>query len=168
MTAATLPSALEVRIHDTMAGTIVAISARDSIFAFDETYIQREDRPVLSLGFTDSYGRLRTRSSRPGRIIPFFANLLPEGALRRYIAERAGIDDGSDLALLWLTGSDLPGAVTVRDPEGRAVPPLAVGGPSAPPPADALFRFSLAGVQLKFSALRNARGGLTIPATGSK
>jgi len=166
VTAATLPSALEVRIHDTMAGTIVAISARDSIFAFDETYIQREDRPVLSLGFTDSYGRLRTRGSRPGRILPFFANLLPEGALRRYIAERAGIDDGSDLALLWLTGSDLPGAVTVRDPEGRAVPPLAVGGPSAPPPADALFRFSLAGVQLKFSALRNARGGLTIPVTG--
>lgn len=36
----------------------------------------------------------------------------------------------------------------------------------ANPESDGRLRFSLAGVQLKFSAVRDAAGGLTIPTTG--
>jgi len=43
---------------------------------------------------------------------------------------------------------------------------MAAGGPEIAPPTDRLFRFSLAGVQLKFSAMRKATGGLTIPVSG--
>ncbi len=40
------------------------------------------------------------------------------------------------------------------------------GEPRVTTPGDRLLRFSLAGVQLKFSAVRNAAGGLTIPMSG--
>jgi serine/threonine-protein kinase HipA len=160
------PTVLQVVLRDVLVGSIVALQGRQTVFTFDDAYVENDYRPTLTQGFIDAYGRLRVRPGRVGRIIPFFANLLPEGDLRAYIAEHAGIDRRDDLALLWLTGSDLPGAVTARDPEGRAVPPVAAGGPEIVPPTERLFRFSLAGVQLKFSAMRNATGGLTIPVSG--
>ncbi len=160
------PSVLQVHLRDVLVGSIVALHGRETVFTFDDAYVESDERPTLTRGFIDAYGRLRVRPGRIGRIAPFFANLLPEGDLRACIAQRGGIDWRDDLALLWLTGSDLPGAVTVRDPDGRAVPPVTVGGPEIVPPADRLFRFSLAGVQLKFSAMRNAAGGLTIPVSG--
>lgn len=159
------PAELQVYLGGVLVGTIVALQPRQTVFTFADSYIESDQRPTLTQGFIDAYGRLRVRPGRVGRIIPFFANLLPEHELRGYIAERAGIDRRDDLAMLWLTGTDLPGAVTARDPEGRAVPPIVAGGPEITPPSDRLFRFSLAGVQLKFSAMRNA-GGLTIPVSG--
>jgi serine/threonine-protein kinase HipA len=89
--------------------------------------------------------------------------MLPEGPLRSYIADRAGIAASDDFAMLWVTGTDLPGAVTVVDPAGRPVPPPLLRASSDVPDGKPLFRFSLAGVQLKFSAIERARGGLTIP-----
>ena len=64
-------------------------------------------------------------------------------------------------------GQDLPGAVYVTRGAGdfaRAAPTADddLGTPSDEP----LLRFSLAGVQLKFSAVAAAGGGLTIPARG--
>lgn len=160
------PSTLQVFLRDMLVGTIVALPNRDTAFAFEESYVENNARPTLSLGFLDAYGRLRERPGRVGRVAPFFANLLPEGDLRTYIAEHAQIDSRDDFALLWVTGSDLPGAATVRDLEGRAVPPIAPAAPRVAVPAHRLFRFSLAGVQLKFSAMHNAVGGLTIPVSG--
>jgi serine/threonine-protein kinase HipA len=145
---------------------MVAVASRDSAFSFADAYIEDDERPTLSQGFIDQFGRLRVRRGRLGRVLPFFANLLPEGELRKYIADRAGIDRRDDLALLWLTGGDLPGAVTVHDPHDQPLPPMIAGGPAVALPADKLFRFSLAGVQLKFSAMRNKAGGLTIPVSG--
>lgn len=160
------PAVLQVFLDDVLVGNIVALRGQETVFTFDDSYIENDHRPTLSRGFIDAYGRLRVRPGRLGRIVPFFANLLSEGELRAYIAAHAGVERREDLALLWVTGSDLPGAALVRDPDGRSVPPAGVGGPEIAPPADRLFRFSLAGVQLKFSAMHNATGGLTIPASG--
>lgn len=157
---------LEIFLGDVFVGTIVELHGRNSVFTFDESYIANDDRPILSRGFIDAYDRLRVRGGALGKVLPFFANLLPEGQLREYIAEHAGIDVRDELALLWVTGRDLPGAVIVRAADGREVPPLAPGGPRLIPAGDRLLRFSLAGVQLKFSAVRNAAGGLTIPISG--
>ncbi len=159
------PAVLQVYLRDILVGSIVALQGRQTVFTFDDSYAENHQRPTLTQGFIDAYGRLRVRPGRVGRIIPFFTNLLPEGDLRVYISERAGIDRRDEFALLWLTGSDLPGAVTARDPQGRPLPPVTAGGPEITP-IDRLFRFSLAGVQLKFSAMRNATGGLTIPVSG--
>lgn len=161
-------SILAVALHGRRVGTISLLPGDQTLFAFDQSYIDDAGRPTLSLSFRDSLGELIT-DVRPTRrrVPPFFSNLLPEGALRDYLAKRAGVNPQREFFLLWLLGRDLPGALRVTPADGEAWPPEA-GGEVAlrEPSADALLRFSLAGVQLKFSAVMEATGGLTIPAEG--
>jgi serine/threonine-protein kinase HipA len=102
--------------------------------------------------------------------MPFFSNLLPEGHMRDYLAERAGVSPVREFFLLWVLGQDLPSAITIKPADGDAWPPAAAGGSDDRRQHDDhrenALRFSLAGVQLKFSAVKEASGGLTIPAKG--
>ncbi len=158
------PTSLEIRLHDRMVGHLIRLPDRRYLIAFDEAYAEDPARPVLSLGFLAIDGRLHKQApTRSDVLQPFLTNMLPEGRLRSYIADRAGISASDDFAMLWVTGTDLPGAATVVDPAGRPVPPPALRASSPGPDGEPLFRFSLAGVQLKFSAIEAARGGLTIP-----
>lgn len=160
---------LEVRLYGTPIGTLTRVGGDRTIFAFNDAYIDDDDRPVLGLAFKDALGQLIT-DVKPTRVRvpPFFSNLLPEGPLRDYLAERAGVHPSREFFLLWVLGSDLPGAVTVVPADGEPWPLAAQveGDASGRDRRDNALRFSLAGVQLKFSAIHNARGGLTIPAKG--
>jgi serine/threonine-protein kinase HipA len=74
------------------------------------------------------------------------------------------------MELLAQVGQDLPGAVQVveedREPDSIADPPLVAAEVAEQPPAsEILWRFSLAGVSLKFSMLRIG-DRLTLPAYG--
>ncbi len=161
-------SVLEVLLYDEPIGTITRIAGDRSIFAFNESYIANENRPTLGLRFRDEAGELLTEF-RPyqTRLMPFFSNLLPEERLRTYLADRAGVNPGREFFLLWVLGSDLPGAVTVRSAGDEAWPPEDAGEHiSDERERKKALRFSLAGVQLKFSAIAEASGGLTIPASG--
>ena len=84
--------------------------------------------------------------------MPFFANLLPEGHMRTYLAERAGVNPVRDFFLLWVLGSDLPGAISIRPADGDAWPPDAHEDIDADDEDrhEGALRFSLAGVQLNF------------------
>ena len=62
---------------------------------------------------------------------PFFSNLLPEGHLRDYLAERAGVNPKREFFLLWVLGRDLPGALTIEAADGEAWPPGADGDAAA-------------------------------------
>ena len=139
-----------------------------TLFALVEDYVADEQRSVLGLSFKDRLGELIT-AFRPTqtRLLPFFSNLLPEGHMRSYLAERAGVNEKREFFLLWALGSDLPGAVTVMPANGE-VWPVDVDDHDEPGRhgRENALRFSLAGVQLKFSAVEAARGGLTIPVHG--
>lgn len=161
-------SILDVRLHDRPIGTLTHIQGDRTLFAFNPDYVADPHRPTLSLAFRDSFGELVTDFRPVQRVVPpFFSNLLPEGPLRRYLARKAGVNEGREFFLLWMLGQDLPGAVTVHPAEGEALPPRLDEAQSQTGLANAL-RFSLAGVQLKFSALQNGAkyGGLTIPTEG--
>ncbi len=163
-------SVLEVLLYGEPIGTLTRVDGDRSLFAFNEAYIADENRSVLGLGFKDKFGELLTEF-RPyqSQVMPFFSNLLPEERLRAYLAERAGVNPEREFFLLWVLGEDLPGAVTVRPADGEDWPPEA-GEPLDEAALRAreqqALRFSLAGVQLKFSALVNTSGGLAIPAKG--
>src|SRR5581483_7972624 len=131
-------------------------------------YIDNQARPTLSLSFKDSLGGLRTDVPPvQTRVPPFFANMLPEGSMRDYLADRAGVNPKREFFLLWVLGADLPGAVTIRPADGEAWPPEAEDSDEEEQERRRkALRFSLAGVQLKFSAVMDATGGLTIPAQG--
>lgn len=163
-------SVLNVLLYGESIGTLTRVAADRTLFAFNEAYIADQDRPTLGLGFKDSLGQLIT-DFRPTqvRVLPYFSNLLPEGHMRTYLAERAGVNPEREFFLLWVLGMDLPGAITIVPADGQTWPPADDDTDDAVADdhhqADAL-RFSLAGVQLKFSAINESTGGLTIPAKG--
>jgi len=166
-------NALAVNLDGRQIGVINRLAGDQQLFAFEQDYIDDPNRPTLSLSFKGRTGGLVT-AVRPvtARVPPFFSNLLPEGHLRAYLAEQAGVKPGREFFLLAALGEDLAGAVTVT--------PLEAGqhnkrddGPNEKDDSDkderrenSVLRFSLAGVQLKFSALMESSGGLTIPAHG--
>ncbi len=122
----------------------------------DRQWLEDSERPVLGHWFEQRPGRYQ-RGARPGDLPPFFANLLPEGDLGLLLRDRLGVAIDDDLGLLTAVGKDLPGAVVVRAETEDGASPRAVPARSAEHPgtADSGMRFSLAGVQLKFSMLRS-------------
>ncbi|MGA7796384.1 MAG: HipA domain-containing protein [Candidatus Acidiferrales bacterium] len=162
-------NALAVRLHGRQIGIINRLAGDRQLFSFEQDYIDDPQRPTLSLSFMSGTGGLVT-SVRPvaRRVPPFFANLLPEGHLRKYLAKLADVDPEREFFLLAVLGADLPGALVVSPLEGGEQEGKAHGAAEEredQPPETAL-RFSLAGVQLKFSAVMEAAGGLTVPVDG--
>jgi len=164
-------STLTVRLYKKPIGTLTHVGGERSLFAFNDAYINDPDRATLSLSVKDTFGQLIT-DFRPYRIklMPFFSNLLPEGHLRKYLADAACVHPEREFFLLWALGRDLPGAITVTAEDDQAWPEQSrtelEGEDTAPAAIEHALRFSLAGVQLKFSAVMNAQGGLTIPSRG--
>ena len=165
-------SDLDVNLHGDRIGTLTNIGGDRTVFTFIDDYIQNDHRPVLGLAFKDHLGALRTEF-RPyqKRVMPFFSNLLPEGHLRKYLAERADINQEREFHLLRVLGHDLPGAVTITPSHEGSKGAEAIGldygaGHDEHETQFRKLRFSLAGVHLKFSAVAEAPGGLTIPASG--
>ncbi len=158
-------SVLDVLLYDEPIGTLTRVGGDRSLFAFNDAYIEDADPPVLGLSFKDQFGELITEfKPTRTRVMPFFSNLLPEGHLRTYLAERAGVNPLRKFFLLWVLGMDLPGAITIK-PAAEAWP-LNTDDDHDDDRRENALRFSLAGVQLKFSAINEASGGLTIPAKG--
>lgn len=160
---------LNVALHGRCIGTITLLPGDRTLFVFEQDYIDDPGRPTLSLSFKDVAGEL-IADERPtrSRVPPFFSNLLPEGALRTYLAQKAGINPAREFFLLWVLGRDLPGAVSVSPAEIDLWPPQKALHPSPPENSPGtVLRFSLAGVQIKFSAVMEAAGGLSIPTDGA-
>jgi serine/threonine-protein kinase HipA len=161
---------LEVLLHGKPIGTLTRLPGDRVLFAFTEGYIADENRSTLSLSFKDALGSL-IKDVRPTqtRLPVFFANLLPEGTLRDYLAARAGVKPEREFFLIAILGRDLPGALEIRPADGalpldESVDVSAEAAEAAD--SEPALRFSLAGIQLKFSAVKDATGGLTIPADG--
>ncbi|CAK7261532.1 MULTISPECIES: type II toxin-antitoxin system HipA family toxin [unclassified Shinella] len=161
-------------------GTLTRDGEGATAFLIDEAYLRDPARPVLSLGWqvpgdaAATRGRLAARGDKiglNGHLPPWFAGLLPEGALRDLVLAEMGPGRHDQFDLLTRLGADLPGAVLVT-PE-TALPETAgplhlerLAGLDLPQP-EGLIKFSLAGVQLKFSAAP-AGARLTVPARGGE
>jgi serine/threonine-protein kinase HipA len=150
-------------------GTLVRDASGAMTFDVDETYIGLgPKRPVVSLawrGATDelSIARLRSKNDKSTRgptLPPYFENLLPEGALLDLVEQEFGTGAFDSYDVLRRLGLDLPGAIVARAEAGEE-PPLA-RAPANTGHSKKPIRFSLAGVQLKFSMKADKRR-LTMP-----
>lgn len=142
--------AFRISIGPDEVGTLVE-AGTGTVFSYDDGFRADPDRPMLSQSLVDPAGRPLDRDVDDG-IVPFFENLLPEvGPLRRYLASRAGVDARDDLSLLDLLGENLPGAVRAtlayETDEARIIR-------EKTPRRQPVWRFSLAGIQMKFSATK--------------
>ena len=153
---------LDVLLNDLKVGTIVRTPGDFNAFSFEGSYRATGGFPVLSLSFRAANGGLRKDPKPVARALPaFFANLLPEDKLREAMEKHhaGSVRSGNDFDLLVALGSDLPGAVRVV-PSDRTI--ARHDGLPVPKPK---ARFSLAGVQMKLSVVKNTGkgGGLTLP-----
>ncbi|MGW1401189.1 type II toxin-antitoxin system HipA family toxin [Streptomyces sp. NPDC002405] len=158
-----------VLLHGRRIGTLCQ-KGDHTRFVLNESYLEEPRRPVLGLRFEEN---LRAPYASALRLPKWFSNLLPEGPLREWIADDRGVSLDREMELLAQVGHDLPGAVQVLLADGpddgwewaegtESGTPGGVGRKGA---AHSPWRFSLAGVALKFSML--ARGDrLTVPAAG--
>jgi serine/threonine-protein kinase HipA len=164
-------SVLDVQLYDHSIGTITRLPGDRILYAFSDAYVADAARSTLSLSYKDAFGALITETKpTQTRLPPFFSNLLPEGTMRDYLADRAKVNPLREFFLIWALGLDLPGALTIKSIDGDTLPPArdddADHKTSNPADDEGVLRFSLAGVQLKFSAVKQAAGGLTIPVEG--
>jgi len=138
---------------------------------FEEQYKLLPDRPVVSLSFEDDLRR--DYWGRSAQKLPnFLDNLLPEGQLSKLLRQQFDVHDEDDASLLALVGEDLPGAVYFREDSGATLAleeaaEIAGENGSRSDLSKGQLRFSLAGVQLKFSMLRQDRK-LALPARGEE
>lgn len=158
---------LDVFLDALKVGMIVRTPGDFNAFSFDEAYRATGGFPVLSLSFRAATGGLR-KDPRPvsGALPTFFANLLPEDKLREAMEKHhaGAVRSGNDFDLLAALGADLPGAVRVLPSDGATV---ALQDSTREKPK---ARFSLAGVQMKLSVMKNTGkgGGLTLPLDDSQ
>lgn len=135
-------------------------------FTADETYLRDDLRPILSLRWHQpgdvegARARLAARDDKIalyGGLPPWFEGLLPEGALRALVVDEMGPGDHGAFDVIARLGADLAGAVLVLPDNDEALNdagPLQLGkvaGFRAPVPTG-FVKFSLAGVQLKFTS----------------
>lgn len=146
------------------AGTLTRDAEGGVSFVVSEDYLRDPRRPILSLSWFDtrldenSQKRLANRRDKialRGALPPWFAGLLPEGALRDLVLTEMGPGDHDQFDVLTRLGGDLPGAVIVS-PETddlQSAGPLRLervrGLTTAEPKG--MVKFSLAGVQLKLT-----------------
>lgn len=151
-------------LGDVPVGRLSIAREGATTFRLLDSYKDLYPRPVLGQWFLDDLDKVhRSRVGLPR----WWSHLLPEGALRELIVRQSGLQAEQEFALLRALRDDLPGNVRLVDDESASAPD---DGDEEAEPAevaddDRPWKFSLAGVQLKFSMLKGERG-LTIPASG--
>jgi serine/threonine-protein kinase HipA len=155
-------------------GTLLRDPDGNVKFIIDEGYVDLgPERPTLSLRWSypgDDERAIRSlraaddKIARQGELPAWFGHLLPEGVLRELIVASFGWKQPEDFDLLVRLGEDLPGALIVRD-EGEIRSRFALSGARERTESTQVFKFSLGGLQLKFSMIR-ADHHLMLPARG--
>jgi len=157
---------LDVWLGDDLVGRLALRSdkAGRCDFTFHPTYTETYPRPVLGQAFEDDP---RGTYFNHIRLPAFFANLLPEGALRAMLERQVHGRGRHEIHMIAAVGADLPGAVRVTASEGGPPDFNEISHENRERDVDSpALRFALSGVQLKMSVLKETGGGLVVPAYG--
>ncbi len=155
---------LALSLHGEAVGYLAGFRNGRNVLMFTESFSNNPDRPTFSLITHPSFPRADKLLSEPWvthqKIHPTLSNLLPEGALRELLAQYKKIHIDDEFHLFSYLGQDLPGAIVARPMKPEEVPDnvLSTHGKAkavAFSAEDGENRFSLAGVQIKFSMKEN-------------
>lgn len=102
---------LEVWLFADRLGTLALVDGRLN-FGYAPGWLSRPDAIALSASLPLQAEPFDDRKTRP-----FFAGLLPEGQMRRLIAQQFQVSGQNDFALLDYIGGECAGAVTFLEPE---------------------------------------------------
>jgi serine/threonine-protein kinase HipA len=99
---------LDVYLRNRLAGRLWLDERRRFSFRYEGQWVMDPHATPLSLSLP-----LKTEPYTDDSARPFFANLLPEGEIRRLIARRFGLSEKNDFALLEQIGGECAGAVSL-------------------------------------------------------
>ncbi len=153
--------ALKLTLHGQRVGIITHYSGGKNILTFDPEYraMPEETRATMTLTQRMDPNYLDKVLISSQRVPPVISNLLPEGALREWMSATLKIHPSNEFPLLTWVGNNLPGAIIASPvPVGR-IPTWAVSARDRVEVVQidvkgAAQKFSLAGVQMKFSTIR--------------
>ena len=106
--------ALSLTLHDEQVGVLAHFSGGKNILTFDPVFVERRRKnisPLLSMRELiqpDFFARPLIHSQQ---LPPLLSNLLPEGALRNWMANELKVDSYNEFPMLAWAGRDLPGAL---------------------------------------------------------
>jgi serine/threonine-protein kinase HipA len=100
--------ALDVYLRNRLVGRLWFDERRRFVFQYEGEWFRDPHANQLSLSLP-----LKTEPYTDDSARPFFANLLPEGEIRRLIAQRFGLSEKNDFALLEQIGGECAGAVSL-------------------------------------------------------
>ena len=101
---------LEVWLFAERVGTLALVDGRLN-FCYAPGWLSHKDAVAMSASLPLQAEPFDDRKTRP-----FFAGLLPEGQMRRLIAQQFQVSGQNDFALLDHIGGEFPGAVTFLEP----------------------------------------------------
>ncbi len=101
---------LAVWLFNYRVGTLALIDGRLN-FCYAADWLSRSDPIALSASLPRQAEPFDDHKTRP-----FFAGLLPEGQMRRLIAQQFQVSGQNDFALLVHIGGECAGAVTFLEP----------------------------------------------------
>lgn len=154
---------LKLTLHGHLVGYLAGYQNGRNILTFSAEFKQNPSRPSLSLitrpNFPNSEALLSTPWVKNQKLHPLLSNLLPEGSLRSLIAQGLKTHSDNEFEILSYLGQDLPGALIATAMQPEEVPSHIMSA-HGPVKAVAFYieananKFSLAGVQMKFSMKR--------------
>ncbi|UNK27643.1 type II toxin-antitoxin system HipA family toxin [Serratia plymuthica] len=153
--------ALALMLHQVRIGVLAHYSGGKNILTFDPQYLALPEasRPLFTLRQRAHPGYLEQVLMSSQRLPPVLSNLLPEGALRSWLAQSLKMHVDEEFSLMAWAGANLPGALGARALAANEIPAWALTsrGELEAVQIDVGLdaqKFSLAGVQMKFSSLR--------------
>lgn len=154
---------LKLSLHNHLVGYLIGYQHGRNQLVFADSFRQNVSRPTLSLithpRFPQAIKIMDEPWTRNQRLHPLLSNLLPEGVLRELLTKGLKIHINDEFQLFSHLGRDLPGALIATALSPQDVPEfllrnysksqlMTVENISRP------NKFSLAGVQMKFSMKR--------------
>lgn len=168
-------SVLELSLHGTIVGYLAGYRDGRNILTFAPEYVSTNPRPTFSLITHPSFPKAPEIMASPWvkrqKLHPVLSNLLPEGALLDFLAQALKTHKDNEFDLFVYLGQDLPGALVATAIEPDAIPGYVLDDTFRASAVesdiqDEKKRFSLAGVQMKFS-MREKDGRYQIAETGA-
>lgn len=154
--------ALALYLNHQRIAILTHYSGGKNILKFDPEYIvmPKALRPTLTLTQLLDPHYIDKIQVRTQRLSPVLSNLLPEGALRHWMSAALKVHENNEFPILAWAGNNLPGgliasAIAKEDIPAWALSPRERTEAIVIDITQASNKFSLAGVQMKFSTSRN-------------
>lgn len=153
-------SVVKLTLHGGLIGYLAGFQNGRNSLHFTDEFKADSSRPTFSLITHPNFPGSEKLMSQPWvkkqRLHPVLSNLLPEGALRELISQGLKTHIDNEFQIFSYLGQDLPGALIATPMEPEEVPEsvLTTHGKTKAVKhkvSDQGNRFSLAGVQMKFS-----------------